>query len=160
MDQYYALYGISLPANGSMPVDFSWDIPSFAFQVRYKVATFFTVAHKFNLLGLPFTDDVVGNTAAFKVSGGAEGTVGFKKDAVTVDGEQYHFAAFPPREPASGPVTVEAIAHQSDQSKCHRPRHLDTLPLERQTMRPTSSTSNPTKSPLPRARRRRCRSQP
>ena len=40
-------------------------------------------------------------------------TVGFKKDAVTVGGEQYHFAAFPPREPASGPVTIEATITNS-----------------------------------------------
>ena len=34
--------------------------------------------------------------------------VSFKKDAVTVAGEKYYFAAFPPRTSATDPVTVEA----------------------------------------------------
>ena len=111
--QYYALEGIDLPAGGSKPVSITWNVPAYAASGSYKVATFFTVSHKFNLLGLPFTDDVVGNTADFRVSAEQSDTVGFKKDAVTVGGEQYHFAAFPPREPASDPVTIEATLTNS-----------------------------------------------
>ena len=69
VDQFYALEGIDLPAGGSKPVNITWNVPAYAASGNYKVATFFTVSHKFNLLGLPFTDDVVGNTASFKVSG-------------------------------------------------------------------------------------------
>ena len=108
MDQFYAADGVSVPAGGQVPISINWNIPSYAASGEYKIATFFTVSHKYNLLGLPFTDDVVGNTADFKVSGELKTTVGFKKDAVTVGGEQYHFAAFPPREDAAKPVTVEA----------------------------------------------------
>ena len=93
VEQYYALEGISIPAGGSKPVDITWNIPAYAASGSYKVATFFTVSRKFNLLGLTFTDDVVGNTATFRVSGEQSGAVGFKKDAVTAGGEQYHFAA-------------------------------------------------------------------
>ena len=109
VEQYYALEGISIPAGGSKPVDITWNIPAYAASGSYKVATFFTVSHKFNLLGLPFTDDVVGNTASFRISGEQKAAVGFKKDAVTVGGEKYHFAAFPPREGASGDVKIEAV---------------------------------------------------
>ena len=109
VEQYYALEGISIPAGGSKPVDITWNIPAYAASGSYKVATFFTVSHKFNLLGLPFTDDVVGNTASFRISGEQKAAVGLKKDAVTVGGEKYHFAAFPPREGASGDVKIEAV---------------------------------------------------
>ena len=108
VDQFYAADNLTIPANGELPITINWNIPAYAVSGQYKIATFFTVSHKFNLLGLPFTDDVVGNTAGFKVSAEQSGTVGFKKDAVTVGGEQYHFAAFPPRTSASKPVTVEA----------------------------------------------------
>jgi hypothetical protein len=108
VDQFYAVDGISLPAGGSKPVQFSWNVPSYAISGSYKVATFFTVSHKFNLLGLPFTDDVVGNTADFKISSEQKGTVGFDKTSVTIDGQLCHFAAFPPQEDPSAPVTVEA----------------------------------------------------
>ena len=113
VDQFYAMDGLTIPANGQLPASITWNIPAYAELGQYRIATFFTVSHKFNLLGLPFTDDVVGNTADFKVSGELKTTVGFKKDAVTVGGEQYHFAAFPPREPASGPVTIEATITNS-----------------------------------------------
>ena len=108
VDQFYAADDLTIPANGQSPISINWNIPAYAASGEYKIATFFTVSHKFNLLGLPFTDDVVGNTASFKVSGELKSTVGFKKDAVTVGGEAYHFAAFPPREDAAKPVTVEA----------------------------------------------------
>ncbi len=108
VDQFYAADNLSIPANGSLPITFNWNVPSYAASGEYKVATFFTVSRKFNLLGLPFTDDVVGNTASFKVSGEQKATVGFKKDSVTVNTDSYHFAAYPPREGASAPVTVEA----------------------------------------------------
>ena len=113
VDQFYALENISIPANSELPVSINWQIPSYAVSGEYKIATFFTVSRKFNLLGLPFTDDVVGNTASFKVDGELKNGVSFKKDAVTVAGEKYYFAAFPPRTSASDPVTVEATLTNS-----------------------------------------------
>ena len=108
VDQFYALEDISIPANGEKPIEITWNVPSYAVSGSYKLATFFTAAKKFNLLGLPFTDDVVGNTAPFRVTGEQKASVAFKKDAVTVDGNQYYFAAFPPRADAAKPVTIEA----------------------------------------------------
>ena len=108
VDQFYAAEGLTISANGELPISINWNIPSYAVSGEYKIATFFTVSHKFNLLGLPFTDDVVGNTASFKVAGELKNGVSFKKDAVTVGGEKYYFAAFPPRTSATDPVTVEA----------------------------------------------------
>ena len=69
VDQFYAMDGLTIPANGQLPASITWNIPAYAELGQYRIATFFTVSHKFNLLGLPFTDDVVGNTADFKVSG-------------------------------------------------------------------------------------------
>ena len=107
VDQFYAVEGVTVPANGELPVSINWQIPSYAASGEYRVATFFTVSRKFNLLGLPFTDDVVGNTGSFKVAGELKSGVSFKKDSVTVAGEKYYFAAFPPRTSATDPVTVE-----------------------------------------------------
>lgn len=108
VDQFYGAEGLTVPANGELPISINWNIPSYVVSGEYKVATFFTVSRKFNLLGLPFTDDVVGNTASFKVSGELTKGVSFKKDAVMVAGEKYYFAAFPPRTSATDPVTVVA----------------------------------------------------
>jgi hypothetical protein len=108
VDQFLVKGGIVIPAKGSVPVSFAWKIPAYAQSGEYQLATFFTTSRKFNLLGLSFTDDVVGNTVPFTVSGEQAGTVKFDKSSVTVDGEPYFFAAFPPRADAGAPVTLKA----------------------------------------------------
>jgi hypothetical protein len=69
VDQFQVKDGIVIPGNGSVPISFSWQVPSYAESGDYSLATCFTNADKFNLLGLSFTDDVVGNTVPFTVSG-------------------------------------------------------------------------------------------
>ncbi len=117
VDQFFVRGGINLPANGSLPIAFTWDIPSYASSGDYKIATFFTTSKKYNLLGLSFTDDVVGNTVSFSVSGEQEKTVAFDKSAVKVAGNAYYFAAFPPRAGKSAPVPVEAVIRNATAQK-------------------------------------------
>jgi hypothetical protein len=73
--QFLVKSGIAIPANGSAPVSFSWKVPSYAESGDYSLATFFTTSRKFNLLGLSFTDDVVGNTVPFSVSGDVKSSI-------------------------------------------------------------------------------------
>ncbi len=108
VDQFLVKGDIVIPAKSSVPISFQWRVPSYAMSGDYQLATFFTTSRKFNLLGLSFTDDVVGNTVPFKVSGESTGGVKFDKSSVTFNDESYHFAAYPPREPATGPVTLKA----------------------------------------------------
>ncbi|MBI2610879.1 hypothetical protein HYW60_03015 [Candidatus Kaiserbacteria bacterium] len=108
VDQFFAVGDVAIPAKGSAPVSFSWRVPSYAQSGEYQLATFFVTSRKFNLLGLSFTDDVVGNTVPFTVSGERGTGVAFDKARVTVDGDPYFFAAFPPRTSSSEPVTVTA----------------------------------------------------
>lgn len=108
VDQFLVKGDIVIPAKGSVPVTFSWNVPSYAVSGDYSVATFFTSSRKFNLLGLTFTDDVIGSTVPFKVVGEREGSVQFAKDGVTVNDKAYHFAAVPPRVSKDGLVTISA----------------------------------------------------
>lgn len=104
--QFLVKGDIVIPANGSVPVSFSWKIPAYALSGNYRAATFFTASRKFNLLGLSFTDDVVGNTVPFTVSGEQSTGVQFDKTGVTVGDQKYFFAAYPPRVPQKDPVIV------------------------------------------------------
>jgi hypothetical protein len=114
VDQFVALDNITIPADGSVPASFSWTVPEYAQSGDYAAAMFFTTEHKFNLLGLSFTDDVTGNTAPFKVAGEQQSLVAFVKDAVTVGGAAYHFAEPPPHAGQAGDIAVEAeIANTS-----------------------------------------------
>lgn len=108
VDQFLVEGDIVIPANGSVPISFQWRVPSYAQTGEYEVATFFTTSRKFNLLGLSFTDDIVGNTVPFSIIGENETGITFDKAGVTIDGKGYLFAAFPPRTDSVSPVTLSA----------------------------------------------------
>lgn len=96
VDQFFAKEGISIPAKSNQDISFDWKIPRSLESGDYQIAMFFTTARRFNLLGLSFTDDVVGNTAGFSVKSDITGGVSFDKNTVTLNDNQYRFAAFPP----------------------------------------------------------------
>lgn len=108
VDQFLVKGDIVIPAKSSVPAALSWRVPAYAMSGEYRIATFFTTSRKFNLLGLTFTDDVVGNTVPFSVSGENADVVQFDKAGEKVDGTAYHFAAFPPRVSKDAPVVVSA----------------------------------------------------
>jgi len=113
VDQFLVQGDISIPAHASVPVTFSWRVPAHAQSGDYRLVTFFTTSRKFNLLGLSFTDDVVGNTVPFTVSGQQEGSVHFDKSGVTINREEFHFGAFPLHVATSDPVVVGALVSNS-----------------------------------------------
>ena len=108
VDQYFVAEDLTLAAASSRPISFSWDVPAGLPSGDYQAAFYYTSAKRFNLLGLPFTDDVVGNTLSFSVAGEISDTAAFVKDSVTVDGEAYFFAAFTPQVDPAAPITVTA----------------------------------------------------
>ena len=108
-DQFFAIENISIDANGSKEASFDWRIPSYAVSGDYQIAYFFTSAKKFNLLGLTFTDDVVGNTFDFSIIGENEKIVEFDKNSVKINDKQHNFAAFIPKLPKDVEITVRRI---------------------------------------------------
>jgi hypothetical protein len=111
VDQFFAKEGISIPAKSDQDISFDWQIPRSLESGDYQIAMFFTTARRFNLLGLSFTDDVVGNRAEFSVKSDVTGGVTFNKNTVTLNGNQYRFAAFPPHfkkeETVKAEITLE-----------------------------------------------------
>src|SRR3989344_3365498 len=82
VDQFIALDTISLAPLEKKPISIEWQVPAHALSGDYQIATYFISAKKFNLLGLSFTDDVVGNTVNFSVLGDVRGAVSFDKYSV------------------------------------------------------------------------------
>lgn len=107
VDSFFALENISLTANGKKPISFIWKVPAWAQPGEYRLATFFVVDKKFNLLGLSFTDDILGNTFDFEVKGEVKGGVYFEKDKVTVNEKPFLFAAFIPKLEKDEPIIVK-----------------------------------------------------
>jgi len=115
VDQFLVLDDVIIPAESSVPVSFTWSVPAFAGSGDYAVATFFTEAQRFNLSGLSFTDDIVGNTAPFSVIGETADRVSLDKTSVTVAGEPYTFASAIPPVDSDEPIEITArIRNESD----------------------------------------------
>jgi archaellin len=112
VDQFFVKDNLSISAKGQTPVEFDWQVPAYAASGEYQIAFFFTSDKKFNLLGLSFTDDVVGNVFNFTVAGDQKSVVAFNKNTVKIgDGvnNSYRFAAFPPKQANDKdiPVTMQ-----------------------------------------------------
>lgn len=110
VDQKVVLSDIVIPAKSSVPVSFSWQVPAYAESGEYALGTYFLTSRKSNLLGLSFTDDVVGNTVPFTIVGEDLSGVGFDKTSVTINGAPYFFAASPPIIGSSEPALIAAQA--------------------------------------------------
>ncbi|MCA9363643.1 hypothetical protein KC727_00250 [Candidatus Kaiserbacteria bacterium] len=112
--------GITLTAGERMPIEFTWEVPEYAAAGNYTTAFFFTTAHRYNLLGLSFTDDVTGNTASFKVErlDGGYTPVVFDKNDVYLDGVPVSFA-LPPRHFAKDTAVAArtTLVNDSDEDR-------------------------------------------
>jgi hypothetical protein len=113
VDEFSVADDINIPARSSMPVAFTWNIPAHTITGNYHIATFFVVAHKFNLLGLTFTDDAVGNTVDFSVIGERKDGVFFDRDKATINDKGYVFAAPSPVFDAKESVVLTAPVYNS-----------------------------------------------
>ncbi len=122
VDQFVIKNDIVIPANGSVPLSFDWQVPNQAEGGEYYAAYFFATNERYNLMGLSFTDDVVGNTAPFGVVSDNVVTKLSKVDT-TLNERDHNFAAFPLTFSATETVTVRTtITNQTDEER--------TIPLQ------------------------------
>lgn len=91
---------VNLKGKEKIPFTFTWKVPGDTEAGDYQAATYVVTNDRFEMMGLVFTDDVIGNTADFKVSGEAIGAIRFKKEGATINNIPYHYAAFPPIIPS------------------------------------------------------------
>ena len=107
---------ISINAASEQDIAFDWQVPYFAQGGEYNVAMFFTSAKRYSLLGLTFTDDVVGNQTTFKVtSDSVTSPVTFNKTNVRLNSTEFDFAAPPPFFTKDEQVTAFAtLVNSSD----------------------------------------------
>ncbi len=98
---------VQIPGNGEVPLTFDWLVPQSLSGGEYEAAFFFVTNDRFNLSGLTFTDDVVGNKVAFRVTATNEDQVVFDKSSVLLNNTPYHFTAFPPRLTYNEPATFD-----------------------------------------------------
>ncbi|NCN52744.1 hypothetical protein GW943_02970 [Candidatus Parcubacteria bacterium] len=108
VDWFHAVSDISLKAGESRWVTISWKVPTGAQPGRYTLGTYVTGSDQFDLQGLTFSDDAVGNITNFTVTGDDNGALVFDKTSVTVAGQPFYFATFPPVVLATSSVVITA----------------------------------------------------
>lgn len=109
IDQFNALEDISLDAKGTKTLEFNWQVPKYLPAGEYRIVTFYQSSRKFNLLGLPFTEDVVGNTYDFTIkNSNKEGTVEFDRNNIKVNDEEFDLIGFSKNYPKGEAVKIEA----------------------------------------------------
>jgi hypothetical protein len=91
--------GIYLKAGESKPLSYAWQVPSDLPSGEYTFVTYVVIDNRFNMSGLSFTDDVIGNSVSFTVIGQSTGSVRFDKSTVKVGAKEFRFAAAPPSVP-------------------------------------------------------------
>lgn len=96
VDQFIVSDGVTLKEKENRPISFEWNVPQYAQNGNYEVAMYFTSSHRYNLLGLSFTDDITGNKAGFSVVSDAPKVSYFDKNNVKLNDKPFHFAAFVP----------------------------------------------------------------
>lgn len=108
IDQFEAIKNITLLPGETKQLAFEWEVPTNATAGEYQVATYFLSAHRFNLAGLTFTDDIVASTVGFRVGGEQKGAVQFGRESVTVNGEVHEFATFIPHVEGGTNAVIKA----------------------------------------------------
>ncbi len=107
VDQFSLDETFNIPANGSKKTSFLWKVPDNTPAGDYIATFFFQTAKRYNLLGLSFTDDVVGNQVYFSVVSDRKiSVVTFDKSTVTLNKQPHRFAAFPLHFSKDEPVSV------------------------------------------------------
>lgn len=109
VDQFALPTKFTLPAQGEKDVAFNWTVPANAPGGEYYAATFFATENRYNLLGLSFTDDVVGNIASFTVTSSAEPLQAeFSKNGTTLNGKIHNYVSSPRHFGKDEPVILKA----------------------------------------------------
>lgn len=95
-DEFIPLKDIVLDANQTKKVKFSWKIPQGIPSGEYRADFFFSVGKKFNLAGLPFSNEVTGGFMTFNIEQGSSITVIPLREQTKVNNEKYnHIGTWP-----------------------------------------------------------------
>lgn len=117
---FLAKDNVVLKANTEQSITFDWQVPEALSGGTYTAALFFTTAHRYNLLGLSFTDDVTGNKATFEVTPLAvsNAPVAWNKHGVLLNDTKFRFASFPPHFSKDESVTAHMeLENPSNESR-------------------------------------------
>ena len=118
IDWFVIADNINLKAGETQSVSYTWHIPGDLQPGNYQLASFVASHDRFNLTGLSFSNDVVGNLFNFSVVGEDRGAVRFNNTQTVLNGNGYHAAIFPARSdvPETGVPVVGTIENTTSEA--------------------------------------------
>jgi hypothetical protein len=97
VDEFVAVKNIALDKDELKPINFTWTAPPEIVTGEYNVDFFFSVGKKFNLGGLPFTNEIISSKAQFSVNSKSDKPVYLSRDNTKINGEKYNQIGVTPR---------------------------------------------------------------
>ncbi len=106
VDEIVPLQKITLAAKETKAASFEWIVPKDAEAGEYSITYFYSVGKKFNLGGLPFTNEIIIGTSNFRIEGFTQGSVYFDRSKTTVNGTPYAHIGSTPFMEKETPVSI------------------------------------------------------
>jgi len=105
-DEFIALGPVAIDASSTKPISFSWKIPENLKTGGYTADYFFSVNKKFNLGGLPFTNEIIVGNSYFNIASEKMGNVYFDKATTKVNDVKYNHIGEWPMIPKGEKVNI------------------------------------------------------
>lgn len=95
-DEFFAVERMALGVGAVVPIEFKWKVPKGAAPGEYIANYFFSVGKKFNLGGLPFSNEVIIGLTDFKIENNGEVGITFDRSGTTFNDKKYfHIGNWP-----------------------------------------------------------------
>jgi hypothetical protein len=110
VDEIIAIDNVNLKAKEVKEASFDWNAPKELVSGEYRIDFFFSVGKKFNLGGLPFTNEVVAGFDTFTINSDDVDYVYFDRAGTKVNGKKYnHMSSWPFVEYGKEAVVTQPI---------------------------------------------------
>ncbi|MDP3935002.1 MAG: hypothetical protein Q8Q46_02195 [Candidatus Giovannonibacteria bacterium] len=118
IEEWTAKDNINLMAGEKQPISISYQLSSGLPTGTYILTSYFLTQNKFNISGLPFTDDIYGGYATFSVEGKSEKAIKFDRSGVKIDSKLYRIFGFLPQIFSAGTETLSvSVPLKNDNAK-------------------------------------------
>jgi len=89
VDEIIPITGLALDANEVRKVSFTWVAPTTLTSGEYRADYFYSVGKKFNMGGLPFSNEVIIGSTSFSIISAKNGGLSFNRAGTTINEKEY-----------------------------------------------------------------------
>ena len=106
---------VSIPAKSSLPIYFNWQMPKNSDAGNYRIDYFFSVDKRFNLGGLPFTNEIIAGFSTFEIMSNTKTPFVIDRTMTSINGQTYvHIGNWPEFEKNSNVSISQPVKNLLD----------------------------------------------